>query len=293
MHQHPRSIALVSALLTAATLVLSGCITPVDQKAPPDAPLALHAPARHLRGLKTNDVCRPADVTVKQMPLDTGSVRRLVAEANPAVVSIFTKTSVPYKGRLLGLVRVSLPGQALGSGFFIHPDGYLLTNNHVLQNAESIRVLTVDGRELAVDVIARDPIYDLALLKVFGDQDPFPALPMGDSRKIEVGDFVIAIGNPLGLGHTVTQGIISQTNRKLAQFAPQADRYVKYLQTDTAINPGSSGGPLISSAGAWIGVNTAGVVSAQNIGFAVPSNQVREFLQNVLAGRGVQVKDKL
>lgn len=293
MHQFLRTLTLNTALVATAVLALSGCITPVDQKVAPNAPLALLAPARHLRGLKTADLCQPADVTVKQMALDTGSVRRLVAKANPAVVSIFTKTAVPYKGRLLGLLRVSLPGQALGSGFFIHPDGYLLTNNHVLQNAESIRVLTVDGRELSVEVIARDPIYDLALLKVFGDHPAFPALPMGDSKQIDVGDFVIAIGNPLGLGHTVTQGIISQTNRKLERFAPEADRYVKYLQTDTAINPGSSGGPLISSAGAWVGVNTAGVVSAQNIGFAVPSNQVREFLQNVLAGRGVQVKDRL
>jgi S1-C subfamily serine protease len=109
---------------------------------------------------------------------------------------------------------------------------------------------------------------------------------MGDSDAIAEGDMSIAVGNPLGLGHTVTFGIISQTGRNLSGVAPEEGRQIEFIQTDTAINPGSSGGPLITMAGAWVGINTAGARQAQGIGFAVPSNQVREFIEEVLAGKG-------
>ena len=147
--------------------------------------------------------------------------------------------------------------------------------------------MTDDETELELEVVARDPVYDLALLRVVKPKQKFPVLPMGDSEQVGVGDGVIAVGNPLGLGHTVTWGIISQTNRNLQGVEPEDDvRVVSFIQTDTAINPGSSGGPLITLSGAWIGVNTAGVVTAQNIGFAVPSKQVAEFIDGVLAGKG-------
>jgi S1-C subfamily serine protease len=109
---------------------------------------------------------------------------------------------------------------------------------------------------------------------------------MGDSDPLDVGDMVVAVGNPLGLGHTVTFGIISQTGRNLTGLAERKIRSVSYLQTDCAINPGSSGGPLIDLEGQWIGVNTAGITEAQNIGFTVPSRYVLDFLQEVLAGEG-------
>ena len=175
----------------------------------------------------------------------------------------------------------------LGSGFFIHSSGYLLTNNHVVANAESIRVLTRDGADYEVGVVARDPLYDLALCKVRGTGHDFPVIPMGDSTQIGPGDIVIAVGNPLGLGHTVTAGIVSATERNLSGVEPEEDlRHVEFIQTDTAINPGSSGGPLVTLSGAWIGVNSAGVLQAQNIGFAVPSAQGLEFLEDILAGKG-------
>jgi S1-C subfamily serine protease len=147
-------------------------------------------------------------------------------------------------------------------------------------------VLTRDGASYNVIVMARDPVFDLALLKIQGSNRELPVLPMGDSEAVGVGDMVIAVGNPLGLGHTVTSGIISQTNRDLSGVSDKDARRIKYIQTDTAINPGSSGGPLITLAGAWIGVNTAGAVDAQGIGFAVPSSQVREFLDEIRAGKG-------
>jgi serine protease Do len=156
----------------------------------------------------------------------------------------------------------------------------------VIQQAEEIMVLTRDGTNYKVVVLARDPVFDLALLKIQNSNQSFPVLPMGDSEAIGVGDMVIAIGNPLGLGHTVTSGVISQTNRDLSGILDGDARRIKYIQTDTAINPGSSGGPLITLTGACIGVNTAAAVNSQGIGFAVPSSQVREFLDDIRAGKG-------
>jgi S1-C subfamily serine protease len=203
-------------------------------------------------------------------------------EATPARVTL-----LPIRIPGLG-IPVGLPGMGLGSGFFIHPSGYLLSNNHVIKDATEIRTLTRDGADLSVIVVARDPVFDLALLKILGSEREFPVLPMGDSEAVGVGDLVIAVGNPLGLGHTVTSGIISQTERNLSGVSDEEARQIRFIQTDTAINPGSSGGPLITLTGAWVGVNTAGVTEAQNIGFAVPSTQVQEFLDKVRAGEGQQ-----
>jgi S1-C subfamily serine protease len=209
------------------------------------------------------------------------------------VVSIYVKTTEPYRLRFLPFrigsgFAIDMPGEGLGSGFFIHPSGYILTNHHVVRNASDIVVRTKAGNDYNVTVMAEDPVYDLALLKVVGTGRQFPVVPMGRSDEIGVGEIVIGVGNPLGLGHTVTQGIISQTNRHLEKIEVEDGRQVDYLQTDTAINPGSSGGPLITLTGAWVGVNTAGYTQAQGIGFAVPSDQAREFLINVLAGNGVR-----
>jgi serine protease Do len=179
---------------------------------------------------------------------------------------------------------VRVPGVGLGSGFFIHPSGYLLTNDHVVRLAEKVNVLTQDGTDLEVMVVARDPVYDLALLKVIQPGQEFPVLPMGDSKEVDSGDMVIAVGNPLGLGHTVTSGIISHTGRNLSGEPEKDERQIRFIQTDAAINPGSSGGPLITLTGAWIGVNTAGAAAGQGIGFAVPSEQVREFLDMIRKG---------
>jgi serine protease Do len=110
---------------------------------------------------------------------------------------------------------------------------------------------------------------------------------MGDSKAILGGDHVIAVGNPLGFGHTVTSGIISHTGRSLFEEEDPDGRYTRYIQTDVAINPGSSGGPLITLSGAWVGLNTAQIANSQGIGFTVPSSQVTEFLGNVIEGRGV------
>ena len=281
------------AWILLAPLWLCGCLHPTEPKISPDAPVLLAPGARRLRGRASEDVYVVAQQTLLDEPMDTTLVRRVATRVRPAVVSIYAETSTPYDVTLLPVrlpgprPTVRLPGSSLGSGFFVHGSGLVLTNNHVVHDAKNIYARTVDGYDYELILLAVDPVYDLALLQTVVRGQRFPPLPMGDSELVDVGDFVIAVGNPLGLGHTVTSGIISQTDQHLEDVDPEDGREVDYIQTDTAINPGSSGGPLITLAGAWVGVNTAGIVTAQNIGFAVPSRQVRDFLEDVLAGNGV------
>ena len=252
----------------------------------PTDPVLLRPASLELSDKELFDVAQVTETTVTEVPLDSRLIRRVAKEVSDAVVSIYTKTEVPFKLKLLPFpssgYRFSVPGEALGSAFFIHPSGYLLSNNHVIENAKEITARTNAGEDFDLQVVARDPVLDLALLKVTNPDRKFPIIPMGRSDEIDIGDWVIAVGNPLGLGHTVTHGIISQTGRNLEEAQEGAEgRHVEYLQTDTAINPGSSGGPLITLSGSWIGVNTAVLVGTQGISFSVPSSQVAEFFENI------------
>jgi serine protease Do len=157
--------------------------------------------------------------------------------------------------------------QSLGSGFIIDKDGYIITNNHVVEGADEIKVKLADGREFKAKVVGRDSKTDIALLKISSLFKYLPSLPLGDSDSMRVGDWVIAVGNPFGLGHTVTQGIISATGRVIG-----SGPYDDFLQTDAPINPGNSGGPLINVKGEVIGINSAIIATGQGIGFAIPSN---------------------
>jgi serine protease Do len=167
--------------------------------------------------------------------------------------------------------------RSLGTGFLIDPKGLVLTNEHVVKNADKIKVKMAgqDGKEYTATVKGRDPQTDLALLQL-DSKETFPALTLGDSDKIRVGDWVVAIGNPFGLGHTVTQGIISAKGRVIG-----AGRYDNFLQTDAAINPGNSGGPLLNLEGEVVGINTAIVATGQGIGFAIPSNMVKGIIDQL------------
>lgn len=156
--------------------------------------------------------------------------------------------------------------QSLGSGFIIDKEGYIITNNHVVDNASEIRVKLSDGRELKAKVVGRDSKTDLALIKISSVFENLPVLALGDSEKMRVGDWVLAVGNPFGLEETVTQGIISATGRAIG-----AGPYDNFLQTDAPINPGNSGGPLVNLKGEVVGINTAIVSGGQGIGFAIPS----------------------
>jgi S1-C subfamily serine protease len=280
-------------LLTSVWIV--ACVSLEQPGIPLDAPVLLHPAAAQLEGGRTRDLWVEAKTTVTKVPLDTQLIRRTAERVRVGVVSIYTKTRIPVRLSLLPIrlpftsVRVRLPGHGLGSGFFVHSKGYIVSNNHVVAGATDIRAITHDGKDYELIVVARDPSYDLALLKVRGVDKGFTALPMGDADAVDVGDLTIAVGNPLGLGHTVTFGIVSQTGRSLSGVSSEDGRNLEFFQTDTAINPGSSGGPLVTLTGAWVGVNTAGITQAQNIGFAVPSKLAREFLGEVLAGQGEKV----
>ncbi|MEC8838387.1 MAG: trypsin-like peptidase domain-containing protein, partial [Pseudomonadota bacterium] len=166
-----------------------------------------------------------------------------------------------------------------GSGFVISTDGYIVTNNHVIEEVDSIIVLLESGEEFDARVVGRDPKTDIALIKIDADKEFF-ALPLGNSEIVRPGEWVVAIGNPFGLQHTVTAGIVSAKHRFIGQGS-----YDDYIQTDAAINPGNSGGPLLDSAGRLIGVNTAiispGGASA-GIGFAVPVDIVNNIVPELI-----------
>ncbi|TSK07106.1 MAG: DegQ family serine endoprotease [Geobacter sp.] len=162
--------------------------------------------------------------------------------------------------------------RSMGSGFIISDDGYLITNNHVVKDADEIKVKLSDGREFKGEVKGRDDKLDLALIKITA-KGHLPVAPLGDSDKIEVGDWVMAIGNPFGLAQTVTAGIISAQGRVIG-----SGPYDDFIQTDASINPGNSGGPLFNADGEVIGINTAIVSGGQGIGFAIPINMAKDIL---------------
>ena len=174
-----------------------------------------------------------------------------------------------------------------GSGFIVSADGYILTNNHVVQDAEAITVKLVDAREFQAKVIGSDPDTEVAVIKI--DAENLACLDLADSDALEVGEWVIAIGNPLGLSHTVTAGIVSAKGRSGLSFAGRAPEYQDFIQTDAAINFGNSGGPLINLDGEVVGINTAIVGPGGNIGigFAVPINIARFIYERLIKGEPV------
>jgi serine protease Do len=171
-----------------------------------------------------------------------------------------------------------LKQRSLGSGFIIDKDGYIITNNHVIERADQIKVRLANEREFSAEIIGRDPKTDLALIKIDSFRD-LPSVTMGDSDALSIGDWVITIGNPFGLNHTVTAGIVSAKGRVIG-----AGPYDDFIQTDASINPGNSGGPLLNVRGEVVGINTAIVATGQGIGFAIPINIAKEII--------VQLKEK-
>jgi S1-C subfamily serine protease len=223
-------------------------------------------------------------------PADS-SLAPLVKRTSPAVVNIATLLPSPaeqnpllqdpYFRRYFGVPDAALqPAMAAGSGVIVDgARGLIITNFHVVRNAEAVQVTLKDGRKFQADPVGLAPDLDLAVLRI-GAKD-LPTLPLGDSKKLEVGDYVVAIGNPFGLGQTVTSGIVSATDRPLGQGDSR-----RFIQTDAPINPGNSGGALINLHGELVGVNSAlfspssSESSAGNvgIGFAIPSDVVKQVL---------------
>lgn len=223
------------------------------------------------------------------LSLTENTISRLAEQSSKSVVSISTDTSIvinelPFNNlphpfteffgfddQLQGPHKFHQRGS--GSGLIVRSDGYILTNNHVVRNADSIKVNTSDNRTFEGKVVGRDSFTDLALVKV--DASNLPVARFGNSNAIKAGDWAIAIGSPLGLSHTVTLGIISALARPLTGT-------IDLIQTDAAINPGNSGGPLLNIRGEVIGVNTAIYNNAQNIGFAIPIAVARDVVDQLL-----------
>ncbi len=224
-----------------------------------------------------------------------GSFAGLVKKVAPAVVNISTtqvlKPSEQEELSKEELLRRYFGGapapqeterHSLGSGFIISPDGYILTNNHVVENAKDIKVKLLDGRVKDATLIGKDETTDIAIIKIEGSG--LPSAKLGDSDTTEVGDWVIAIGNPFGLSRTVTAGIVSAKGRELG-----AGPYDDFIQTDAPINPGNSGGPLFDTQGNVVGINTAINPIAQNIGFAIPIN-IAKIIMTELKENGKVVR---
>ena len=199
----------------------------------------------------------------------------LAESAKPSVVNLFP-LSAAGRGRELSQERVP-HASGSGSGVIIDPDGYIVTNNHVIGDAMEIEVRFSDKSKLIAQVIGKDLDTDLALLKVTADH-PLPSARFGDSSTVRVGQWVLAVGNPFGLDRTVTLGVVSGIGRENINLS----RYENFIQTDASINPGNSGGPLFNLRGEIIGINTAIINFAQGIGFAIPSNMAKQVIEQLL-----------
>jgi len=171
---------------------------------------------------------------------------------------------------------------SLGSGVIVSDKGVVLTNNHVIENADEIRVGLADGREFEAEIVGRDPDSDLGVLKLKGDVKDLKVLAMGDVNSLRLGDIVLAVGNPFGVGQTLTMGIVSAKGRASVGIV----QYEDFIQTDAAINPGNSGGALVNMRGELVGINTAILSRSggyQGIGFAIPTNMARPIMDGILA----------
>jgi serine protease Do len=249
--------------------------------------------ARALFGDKEKAVVVPAAAGLRMVPVD---IPQLFREVSPAVVNISTSQVVKFDrprmrspfgqqdpfdefyNNFFGRMPKEQKRKSLGSGFIVSPDGYILTNNHVVEKADEVTVTLLDKEEFKAKVVGSDPKIDIALIKIDAKKK-LTYVALGDSDRLDVGEWVVAIGNPFGLGHTVTAGIVSAKGRIIG-----SGPYDDFIQTDASINPGNSGGPLFNLKGEVVGINTAIIQGGQGIGFATPIQLAKSVLD--------QLKDK-
>jgi len=251
--------------------------------------------------LSQTEMAPRASLIAKIQPSGESFVAAAVARTGDAVVRIDTETLVtrradplfddPFFRDFFGgsfappsELERKIVGQ--GSGFIIDHSGVILTNAHVVDNANKVTVTLKDGRIFKGEVKGVDEITDLAVVKINAQGSELPIAPLGDSSTVQVGDWAIAVGNPVGLDNTVTLGIISTLGRSAAK-AGIPDKRVEFIQTDAAINPGNSGGPLLNAQGEVIGINTAIRADAMGIGFAIPINQAKSLQALLASGKKV------
>lgn len=250
----------------------------------------LQPPVQTTEQTTTTTTTTPLNPT-KMMMLAENTIADIASDASQSVVNIDIKKNVSFQSPY----TILMPGWGMidprhqetqpraiqtgsGSGLVIKSDGFILTNNHVIQSADDIIVTLSDKRKFKGKVIGRDAFTDLALLKI--DAKGLPAAKLGSSQNIRPGDWAIAIGSPLGLDHTVTLGIVSALGRSLSEISSLNN--VELIQTDAAINPGNSGGPLLNIHGQVIGINTAIRQDGQNIGFAIPVDVFRGVAEDLI-----------
>lgn len=240
----------------------------------------------------------PSAVALQIPQAGTNFVTAAVQQVGPAVVRIDTERIVtrnfdpffddPFFERFFGDRFSQQPREerqrGQGSGFIVERDGIILTNAHVVSGADKVTVTLKDGREFEGKVLGKDEVTDLAVVNINGNN--LPVAQLGESAGVQVGDWAIAVGNPLGLDNTVTLGIISTLNRSSSEVGIP-DKRVDFIQTDAAINPGNSGGPLLNSRGEVIGINTAIRANANGIGFAIPIDKAKAIKDKLARGEEI------
>ena len=249
---------------------------------------------------KSEPASLPAPDNTRQVPTDAASLRLsfapIVKKAAPAVVNVYSRRVVrtqvdPFWGLFMGGgIPQERVAQSLGSGSIVRADGVILTNHHVIDGAQEIKVVTADRREWPATVLLDDPRADLAVLKIDTGGERLPALAIDDATDVQVGDLVLAIGDPFGVGQTVTNGIVSALSRSDMSVGGSVS---SFIQTDAAINPGNSGGPLVDMNGDLIGVNTAilsGSGTSSGVGFAIPAALAKQVVTTALGGGHAMVR---
>jgi S1-C subfamily serine protease len=236
----------------------------------------------------SNLMAEPEPRGAAQTPVDASTVSDVTIDESSAVITAVDRVApavVTIQSRSSGLLGQS----GSGSGFIYDEDGYILTNRHVVEDADELTVELMDGREFSGTVYGIDTLTDLAIVTI--DAQDLPAAPLGSSEGLEPGQLAIAIGNPLGnFRNTVTTGVVSGLGRRIQASGPSqtsSDQLNNLIQTDAAINPGNSGGPLVNSAGQVIGVNTAVSTDAQGIGFAIPIDVARPIMEQAIDGEEI------
>ena len=276
--------------LLSLSLISQGCFfSPVRlaaERVEPVAGIQLFPAAQGVAASRTQNLCRIATTQPKNqaVALMSNRIRQIADATKNAVLNLYVKRATPIRVHVLfvpvpGLPAVNLPGEALGSGFICSSDGYVLTNAHVIRSAAELSGQNAEGERFPLEIVAVDQDRDLALLRIKAE-GPFPTLTMAHTEHLAAGDWVVAIGNPLGLHHSVSHGIISQKSRDISKQSKRAKGSI-FLQSDAPVNPGNSGGPLLDLSGQVVGVNTAIARDAQGISFTIPTETIETFLEQV------------
>lgn len=259
---------LLAIVIAIVGVILGGTVAPHYAVKPAISPEVVSPQV----GSATTETPQPTKVESRIIETEESVYIRVAEVVGPSVVNVNTKSQIQFFFQ-------AIPQEGAGSGVIITEDGYILTNNHVVENARQITVTLADGRTFEAKIVGRDPYTDIAVIKI--NATGLPAAKLGDSTNLKIGQIAVAIGNPFGLGKTVTAGIISALNRTIT--TERGTIIEGLIQTDAPINPGNSGGALVNSSGEVIGINTAIYQGAQGIGFAIPIHLAKSIADQIIS----------